>query len=1009
LIKWKRIGKLEETAMGIMVDHIVELGWNAGKDYLTDKRKEREARERIRVYIERQSMINEISSLAEEIDFEGLTRYMSSDLLQDVQTFLFWSGLDREKVKKTIFSKACSYAKADSAVQRERVEKLVNGILEILHGFYREQLNTRELFMIAEMAGTMKSGLQAQTEEILNGVDDIVNTTYHKIQETADLMRENREKISPKAANNAMFQRLHEFIMKKYIKARYRTKELSERDIKLYSDLFKLSIDIFIDHNKVELNKNIFDFVREDILTQKKGNLIKIVGPDGTGKSTFLSILYIYLYNYCLNHGFSFYPFYINLHFYDAVICDAVPNEQVVKEKMYKDLEELKNLVQAYPDISYIIIIDGNEDYFRTTLKSARLFDEFIKGVSAHKKIVCIGEKTDVHAYRKKGIYPYMYSRMLYTFRFKSISNDETDKWMKFIHAFTAIEGNSDLLKPINEYLKKFDLDEVDFNILSVFKDCYDSDVLQDLNSVSDLYKNYCMAYLQDTDDFEDSARMSYEYFMTNKKFTQAEIAHKNREWNLIHQHKTISNFLIAYYFIGKVKGFSGKKDTDDLEYLFPKDVNIFIKSLINEDLETQRIIIDKCKQIYKEGEILAKSQALYMLGRITHKSLRADILFTLEKYYDDLYGQLLRKEKIWTEQKERDIHLLLRSVVISLVYLGKKDKRDAYLKMLLNYPIANQINRGFYLEYYGDIPRKPDNRMYNYSDDGTGKMNITYGILLKRVKHYLNSHKGTEDLNFQINLFTLCSLIQVRLGKENLSKERMQNLKEIIDSTLQKKQGDLNIDFKAYLIMMKEDIENKTYVPHFLYEKLYGIKDIVRKGWEEEIKNKKVRKPYENVAEHIYYTWLLGMIYLPEEPPEERIYESYDKRKILDTVLIHDLAEIDVGDAVPREVTERRKELEDLRMRVLLMHDTYDQVSSMLKYKKAWNAYGKDSPDINGKIAYELDKIQAVYQFYVYKAMNAEFTEEKTLDWKNEKDKITTSLGKKILEEVVLNKFENN
>lgn len=537
-----------------------------------------------------------------------------------------------------------------------------------------------------------------------------------------------------------------------------------------------MSIDVFDNERKVKIDKNIFDFVREDILTQKKGNLIKILDPDGTGKGTFLSILYIYLYRYCLNNGFSFYPFYVNLHFYDAIINDAMPDEQAVKDVMNKDLENLKELVQTCPNIPYIIIIDGNENYFRTTLKSAKYFNEFINNISAHKKIVCIGEKTNVHAYRERKRYTYMYSKMLYTFKFKAISSYETEKLKEFVKTFAAIEGNEDLLVPINNYLGKFDMDEVDLNILSVFKDCYYTDALDGLESISDLYKNYCMAYLKDADDFEDSAKMSYEYFMTNKKFTQDEIAANNKEWNLIHQHKTISNFLIAYYFVNKIKGYSGTGDIKYLEYLFPIDVNTFIKPLINEDLETQKLILDKCKQVYEEGGILAKSQVLYMMGRITGKSLRAVILSSLERYYDDLYEKLIEKKTTQTEQEERDTHLLLRSVIISLVYLGKKDKREAYLGMLLNYPIANQINRGFHLEYYGDVPRKPDNRMYNYNDDGSGDMDIPYNMLMNRIKHYLSSTKGTEDLNFQINLFTLCSLIQVRLGRDSLSEEQMRD-----------------------------------------------------------------------------------------------------------------------------------------------------------------------------------------------------------------------------------------
>lgn len=994
--------------MSVFIDYLTNLGLDAGKEFLTDKKREKEAKKRICDYIEMQANINELCTLAEEIDFKGIVEYLSTELLEDVKIYLFSEKDDRERMKNTILERACECSQSETITQRKRVEKIINDALKILRAFYRNQVDNKDLFLIsAEIIDSLDESIKISTDKLEKKIDHVTKEIANIKKQSDNAKTVKEDSIGNKnfigiAYQNQLFETSNTFIMDNYIKERYRENELSELEIQKYSNLFKLSVDIFDNNKAIKLEKNIFEFVREDILTKKKGNLIKIVGPDGTGKSTFLSLLYIYLYRYCINNGFSFYPFYINLHFYDNIVEDTTSNEEVVKAIMYKDLEILKSIVQTFPNLPYIIIIDGNENYFRTTLKTAKYFNDFINGIEGHKKIVCIGEKTNVHAYRERKKYTYMYSRMLYTFKFKSINSYEVERWKKFIETFVSLEGNGDLLIPINSYLEKFDLDEVDLNILSVFKDCYDSDVLNEVSSISDLYKNYCMAYLGDIDDFEDCAKMSYEYFMTSKKFEQEEIAKRVKEWNLIHQHKTISNFLIAYYYVNQMKAYNGKQDVAELEYLFPMDVNIFIKPLINENLETQKLIFDRCKKVYANGGILAKSQALYMMGRITDKSLKSKILKTLEVYYDELYPKLTKYDENKSRQEDRDAHLLLRSVIISLVYLGKKDKREAYLKMLLNYPIANQINRSFHLEYYGDVLRQPDSNVYYYNDDGSEDIDITYHILLNRVERYLASTKGTEDLNFQINLFTLCSLLQVRLKKENLSFERIQKLKEIINRTLDKKQNEVNVDFKAYLTMLKEDIEQETYLPGFLYKKLYGIKNIVRSGWKNEIKNNSVKPPYENVAEHIYYTWMLGMLYLPDEAPEECEYAFYNKRKILDLILIHDWAEVDVGDAVPSENSDAHREKEDFRMRVLFMHDTYDKVGNMAEYKKLWNVYGKNSTDINGKLAYELDKIQAIYQFYVYKNAGAEFSKEKIKDWEDEKRYITTSLGKSIMKIVL-------
>lgn len=986
--------------MDLLIDNIAELGLNVLKGYISDGRKKKEIKNSIQKYIENQSVINEFSDYSEEIDFQGLVDYMSSDLLIEVRNYIFGDFKYGEEEYRTIINKAYTFSKADNDIKKKRVEKIIKEVLNILYNFYRGEIDSGLLFVSKNIQINIIDEIRALKEEI-NKQQASINIKITDINERAG--------ISQIYANNSLIEEIHKLITEKYLKSRYKKTKLSDINFELYSDLFLLSIDVMKNKNKTTISGNIFDYIRENILSQENENLIKVVGADGTGKSTFLSILYLYLYNYCVNNNFSFFPFYINLHYYDSKVNNSSQND--VKEIMYEDLKIFKRLVEDYPNIPYIIIIDGNENYFRTTLKLPKIFDDFLKDINAYKKIVCIGERTNAHESRKASPIA-AFSKMIYLFKFKSINRYEKQKWKNFINCFVSIENNTDLIEPINKYLENFDLDEVDLNILSVFRECYDSDLLNESTSysISDIYKNYCMSRLIDEDDFNDSAKMSYEYFLTDKKFTQDEIYQNCIKWNLIHQHKTVSNFLIAYYFVEQVKKYNVNNNTENLEYLFSRDVNIFIKPLINESSDVQNLILEKCTDIYENGNVLAKVQALYMLGRITNKGLRNKILGILENYYADLYNKVVEQKSKNDHLYEKDLHLILRSIIISMINLGKKDKRDIYLNMLLNYPVANQINRGFHLDYYGDVSRKATSKMFNYIDDGTDNMEITYNLLLNRIQRYLLSGIGTEDPNFQINLFTLCSLIQVRLEKDKIKPQQLQIIVEIIDKTLKKQIISINKDFKAYLIMLREDIEQKKYAPHYLYKKLYGVKDIVRKGWEQEIRNHdNIKYPYENVAEHIYYTWMLGMLYLPENPPEEKEYELYDKRKILDAILIHDWAEIDVGDAVPKENTYTRREKEDFRMRILLMHDTYSFIANMSQYKNAWNIYGNNSSDINGKLAYELDKIQALYQFYIYKNNGANFTEEKVQDWKNEKNKITTSLGNKILKQIVQDSFENN
>ena len=66
-------------------------------------------------------------------------------------------------------------------------------------------------------------------------------------------------------------------------------------------------------------------------------------------------------------------------------------------------------------------------------------------------------------------------------------------------------------------------------------------------------------------------------------------------------------------------------------------------------------------------------------------------------------------------------------------------------------------------------------------------------------------------------------------------------------------------------------------------------------------------------------------------------------------------------------------------RKHKIFMHDTYDKI----------------------------DIIQSIYQFCVYKEMGAEFVDNREEKWRAEKDNIRTEIGKNILNEVVLKRFD--
>ena len=130
--------------MSIVVDCLIDLGMDAGKEYLKDKKNELLLKNEIYSYINEQSNINEICTLEEEIDFQGIVNYLRSNLLCDVKRYLFGKYNERNSVKEKILCMAYEHSKACNVKQKKRVEKIVDGVLDILCSFYRSQIDRND-------------------------------------------------------------------------------------------------------------------------------------------------------------------------------------------------------------------------------------------------------------------------------------------------------------------------------------------------------------------------------------------------------------------------------------------------------------------------------------------------------------------------------------------------------------------------------------------------------------------------------------------------------------------------------------------------------------------------------------------------------------------------------------------------------------------------------------------------------------------------------------------------
>ncbi len=166
------------------------------------------------------------------------------------------------------------------------------------------------------------------------------------------------------------------------------------------------------------------------------------------------------------------------------------------------------------------------------------------------------------------------------------------------------------------------------------------------------------------------------------------------------------------------------------------------------------------------------------------------------------------------------------------------------------------------------------------------------------------------------------------------------------------------------------------------------NLKKIPRQGWIDKLS---MSNP-ESVADHSYSMAIIGMVISD--------LEGYDSEKILKMILLHDLAESEIGDYTPGQIiSEKKKILENEAFSKIL-----ESLPNSIKfqYQEIWNEYQKiTTPE--SIIVHQMDKLEMILQAKLYEKEG--YSKEKLQSFiESAKQEITNpklkELFRKIIEE---------
>lgn len=448
-------------------------------------------------------------------------------------------------------------------------------------------------------------------------------------------------------------------------------------------------------------------------------------------------------------------------------------------------------------------------------------------------------------------------------------------------------------------------------------------------------------------------------------------------------------DYLIANHIISSLTtGIVNQSTFGVLSNVYPHNVNRFVKSMLALIID-EKAFVDTLEGAYtgkRTGSkrkrntlnVAAKAYVCYLIGRLCTAQQRQRGILLLCDWRAKLLGisqrgVTSRKLKFdladsFSRRQSTQERLLLRSISISLLLLECPGENERYIRACIRNREFDSFNRGFHLEYYGDIDYDPRELMNN-ADIIQIPIDKTFRILTTKLNDSLSASAPypTRDVDLQ----TLLSLCQQRHSAGALQDEYREQILRILNEYSSSSLTKFRL-LQEYCGMLKEHLSQASFSRLSLVKQIYGLKKLHRTGWtdSDEVKTRANPDP-ESVLSHTTGGLILIEMFLPESLSEEEASKigldasiHYSKEKILRIFLRHDWAEAWTGDLTPKQRNELSRETERRVNSYIDLFHTYKDYQ-YISHFNSWREF-EDASSINGKIAKEIDALDNLLQLYL-------------------------------------------
>lgn len=714
------------------------------------------------------------------------------------------------------------------------------------------------------------------------------------------------------------------------------------------------------DFDKGYLRKGtLMDDLLYKIISSESNYPLSIEGEPGTGKSTLLSLLFVK----CLESEPSIHSFLIDTHYYDH----EMNNESVMDLRQY--LEQINNCIRD--EKKTILFIDGINRFSRGDRSLENIIVQWVEKWRVKpniKFVLSIGVLDESlfppfkHTSGKQPLGSKSENR-IYLHPVPNMGSMQSQLVATTARYFAEAHG----LKQINTqpykdnlclYCKKAGGTSTDFRTVNFILK-----LLQDAPSLEEFFKT-------------DIGVVFYQYFHTinsektmlaTAKYTALSLLQKKprktEKFYYLFKSEAIRNFFFAYYYISLLKNYD-VKGLMVFDCIFTPGINRFAVDLMLNESDHGRQIISNIQRLMKHEAITIsqKNQMAFMLGRVTNKACRELSIEILSKEY---------KEWNWSKRMTNSMAMYVRTVGISLIYLGSTIYANDFYEKLIYNGFLSKINRNFHIQYFITKGYRFDNTLKLDDVEMCSVENIEG--LYKYLYHSIFD-KNSRSESMCINIITILNLTVYKIFFLGTNSDAdIRKAQNLIKKLLTEKVNLTNSVVYEYVLNIKNYINTGNIYISTL-SSIYHLKKELRAGWVKRGVDKRVS--VESVADHTWACCQLALLFLPENLEDCQFVEAselslmgneYSLSRILQMLIIHDLGEAYTGDVLSGNKNEDDERLESKAFRSLVTLDTlphfntFGYIDDLAKEFKERDTY-------NAKLAKDIDLIEPLIQLFIYR-----------------------------------------